>query len=264
MAGHDELDVETACRAWMLRLPWYAFFTHQTAARVHGIPLPPRLTEAGVHVGVAAGRRRIDALGVVPHHLALVPGDVVTTKQVRVTSVERTWVDLAVVLTLDELVAAGDFLLWRKDQRTTRSRLDAAVDRYSGRRGYRNLRIALSLLTDHADSPPESEIRVAVLRAGLPAPEINVPIIAPDGTRVARTDYSWRRYRAAMEYEGDHHRTDKRQWYEDIRRMNDLQAIKWTGIRAAAPDYADPRPLIERLKRVLRNGGWDGRLIRHW
>lgn len=249
----------------MLRLPWYAFFCRETAAELRGIPLPMRVVRsADLHVGVRAGRRRVDARGIEAHHLTLVDGDVVIWKGIRMTSVARTWIDLAAVLTLSELVAAGDAVLWRKHPLSTRARLRYAVDAYSGRRGVADLRRALPLLTDRADSPPESELRVAILEAGLPAPEINAPVSSPDGAFVAQPDLSWRRYRTALEYEGDHHRVDRSQWFEDIRRINELQKIRWAGIRASASDYRDPRNLIEQLTASLFNGGWDGRRIRHW
>lgn len=263
--GAGPLDTTAMCHAWSLRLPWYAFFSHHTAAILLGIPLPQRLaTRTDLHVGVATGRRRVSANGLTPHHLSLRPGDIVEHDGLRTTSVERTWVDLAAILSLGELVAAGDFLLWRHHPQTTHDRLVAAVNHYEGRRGLARLRVALGLLTDHADSPPESEIRVAILEAGLPAPEINVVIVSPTGRRIARTDLSWQKFRTAMEYEGDHHRTDRRQWHEDVRRMNALQSIDWSGIRATASDYHQPRLLIERLETALRKGGWNGRRERHW
>ena len=68
----------------------------------------------------------------------------------------------------------------------------------------------------------------------------------------------------ALEYEGDHHRRDRTQWNEDIRRINALQLINWVAIRATSPDYRDPAELIHKLRIALMAGGWDGRRTRQW
>lgn len=253
------------CCAWSLRMPPRSFFCGVTAAALQQIPLPGRLrADTAIHLGVPAGERRVDAVGISAHHLTVGNDDLRIRAGLRLTTPERTWCDLAAVLTLAELVAAGDSLLWWRQPVTTLERLVESVERYPGRRGIRNLRLAVTLLTDRSDSPPESEIRIAILAAGLPAPAINEPTTDARGRLVAQTDLSWPQYRTALEYEGDHHRIDKKQWFEDIRRVNDLQAIAWTVIRAVAQDYREPSALVDRLRRSLIRGGWDGKPIRHW
>ena len=56
----------------------------------------------------------------------------------------------------------------------------------------------------------------------------------------------------AVEYEGDHHRTDRTQWHDDIRRYALLAEHGWTIIRATAADHRDPRDLIARVRRAMR------------
>lgn len=93
---------------------------------------------------------------------------------------------------------------------------------------------------------------------------MNEPVRNSLGKFVATPDLSWRRFRVALEYEGDHHRRDRAQWSEDIRRINALQLINWIAIRAHAPDYRNPAGLIHKLRTALLAGGWDGRQTRHW
>lgn len=250
-------------QAFALRLPSRAFYCGPTAAGLHGIRLPVGFPIIPLHVGVRAGDRRVDAARIRPHQLKLTD-DLRLVHGLRVTSPERTWVDLATHLTLGQLVAAGDTLLWWRHPLTTRSRLEEFVSGCPARHGAARLRIALPLLHARADSAPESELRVAILAAGLPAPEVNVPISDSRGRSIASTDLSWPKYRVALEYEGDHHRTEKGQWTEDIRRINELQRAAWTTIRASAPDYRDPRRLITMLRRMLTDAGWDGVPITHW
>ncbi|WP_214839921.1 hypothetical protein [Arthrobacter sp. ISL-72] len=50
-------------------------------------------------------------LNVVGHRLTFKDGEVMMHDGVRVTSPERTWLDLAAVLSVDELIAAGDSIV---------------------------------------------------------------------------------------------------------------------------------------------------------
>ena len=259
-----EASLLRLCRAFALRMPPRSFFCGSTAAGLLRIPLPVGHPWLPLHVGVCPGERRVQSAGIRPHHLTLLEGDLAFSEGLALTSPERTWCDLAGSLTLPQLVSAGDFLLWRRNPVTSLARLETAVAQFPGRRGVRLLRIALPLLSVRSDSPPESEIRITILQAGLPAPDVNAAVRDAFGQFVARPDLSWRRFRVALEYEGDHHRTDRIQWTEDIRRINALQLINWVAIRAHSPDYRDPADLLRKLGTALMAGGWDGRCVRHW
>lgn len=238
--------------AFLPRLPERAFFCGPTAAVLWHLPLPPRMQAGPVHVGVPAGERRLQAAGIAAHHLTLGSGDVVRHRGARTTSVERTWCDLAAAgLSLAELVAAGDRILWRRAPQSTHARLEAAVTVLHTRRGRRLLRAALPLLSDRADSAPESEVRVAMhLDPRIPAPQVNEDLYA-GGRFLARPDFSWPAQRVALEYEGDHHRTDREQWQRDLERFSRMQEAGWLCLRASARDYRRPARLLSQLLRVL-------------
>ena len=68
---------------------------------------------------------------------------------------------------------------------------------------------------------------------------------------LATPDLSWPRKKVVLEYEGDHHRSDKRQWHIDLERYATLQDAGFTVVRAAAPDLRDPARIIARLRRLL-------------
>jgi very-short-patch-repair endonuclease len=53
---------------------------------------------------------------------------------------------------------------------------------------------------------------------------------------VAVLDMGWESIKLAVEYEGDHHRTDRRQFNKDIRRAEALADLGWIGIRVTAED----------------------------
>src|SRR5690606_29227903 len=107
------LDTSTTprrCQALLPRLRVGDFFSHSTAAALHGIPLPLVLQRARLlHVSTRVPGNRIRTTGVVGHR----PKRSITILRhggVPVSDPVSTWFDLATELTVDELIAAGDFL----------------------------------------------------------------------------------------------------------------------------------------------------------
>ena len=248
-------DTVQRAHAFALRMPPRSFFMHATAAALHGLPLPRTLAEdRRLDIGVPAGQRRVTTSGVVSHHVLITDDDLVTDDGVRLTSVERTWVDLAAsgALSLAHLVAVGDAIIWRKGPASTPTRIAAARRRYRGRRGVRTMDVALSLLCDRSDSPPESMLRVAIWARGLPTPQVNRAILDGHGRFIATPDFSWPEHRVLLEYEGDHHRTDREQWHRDLARYATLEDEAWRVLRASAADLRAPARLLDRLARLLR------------
>ncbi|HEY5221489.1 MAG TPA: hypothetical protein VIJ18_00340 [Microbacteriaceae bacterium] len=120
---HRELSIFQRCAAFGLRMPPGAFFSHATAAIAQRVPLPLRLEEdVTLDVGTMHTRRPVDAVGVRGHRMQIAPTEVMNWVGLQVTRPERTWFDLAALLTLPELVAAGDFLIHRRVPRTTKPR----------------------------------------------------------------------------------------------------------------------------------------------
>ena len=87
----------------------------------------------------------------------------------------------------------------------------------------------------------ETRARLAFGEAGLPEPELNATVHAEDGHFLARVDFLWREARVIVEYEGDQHRTDRRQWQYDIQRVRLLERMGWKVIRITAADLSDPQ-----------------------
>ena len=253
---HDPDDITQLARAFLWRLPDRAFYFGRTAAALHGIPLPVRVADLlPLHIGVAAGARRVRAHKVVGHHARIGAIDLTRVGTLPVTTPERTWCDLAAdgSLALGELVAAGDRIVWRRDPLGTRGSLAEAVSRYEGRRGTRLMRSALLLISGWADSPPESELRVAISESRLPTPAVNRPIRDDRRRLIATPDLSWPNLRVAVEYEGDHHRVDRDQWHRDVERFGRLQELGWVILRATSIDYRHPEALLRRLAAILRS-----------
>ena len=248
--------------AYAERMSPAAFFSHITAARLWGIPLPSAFQHrSGLDVAVAPGFTVPVGAGVRGHRLQIDERDLLQFGRLCITSRARTWCDLGMLLSEEDLVAAGDFLLWRRRAdhlRLTRLDLADALGRWKGRRGRPNLERCLPTLNDRADSPPESRMRVRFALAGLPTPEVNCEICTDAGVFVAMTDLGWRKYRVAFDYEGDGHRTDRVQWGKDLKRAPRIENANWSYVRAGAPDLQNSREIIEILKSRLRRGGWRG------
>jgi very-short-patch-repair endonuclease len=240
------------CRAFLPRMPRGGVYSHVTAARLYRIPLPLRLsTSRELHVSVPRTRRAVDARGIVGHRVTLSADDWDNRFGFPVTTPERTWCDLASVLTLPELVAAGDKLIARRLPQTTRAALERAVSAYPSRRGIRNLRRALTLLSDRAESPRESLLRVAIVLAGLPEPKVNMRVFSSKGKFLARVDLCYPHLKLTLEYQGDHHRTDATQWRRDIARTRAMQADEWTQLQYTQADLDDPTRFLEELRAML-------------
>lgn len=240
------------CRAYALRMPQDAFFCGPTAALLHGIPIPTMPAEIpALHVGLPKNTRAVHIVGVSGHSYDIHPDEVIVRDGCRLTSLERTWCDLARTLALGDLVAAGDWLIYWRSARTNLARLAAAVAGYSSQRGVKKLRLAFTLLNGHAESPRESRLRVEIVLAGLPNPEVNVELFDSHGVFLARADLLFRAFGLILEYEGLQHLTDRAQWQRDIDRTHALEDEGWRIIRVTAEDLRDPRRLIERIRRHI-------------
>ena len=250
-------QLERLCTALLVRMPPDAFFTHGTAALLLRLPVPSRLARVRpVHVGVPAPAPAMDRRDVVGHSLRIEPDDLVDRGPLRITSPARTWLDLAALLTLAELVAVGDYLLYWESPIVTRGELADALARYPGRRGLARARAALPLLRTRSESPRESVLRVIIVLAGLPEPECNYRAFDSQGRFLARGDLVYPDYKLFLEYQGDHHRTDRAQWRSDIRRIGRLEDNGWQVLQFTDDDLRDPAALVARIGRRLRDRGW--------
>ena len=174
------------------------------------------------------------------------------------TTVERTWCDLAAVLDLPDLVAVADFLLWHEAPKTTRAQLVAAIQTYPSRTGREALRRALALSSDHSRSRPESLVRVDLALSDLPTPVANHEVYLTIARRTVYLDLAFPEYKLELEYHGDHHRTDTSQWRGDVRRQNDVGDEGWQSLQFTGDDLPDMPGLRRRVERRLRMLGWTG------
>ena len=110
------------------------------------------------------------------------------------------------------------------------------------------VRAALTLSRERVESPKETETRLLIMAARLPEPVVQF-VVRRAGRFIGRVDLAYPELKIAIEYEGDGHRVDRRQWRSDIRRQRELEAAGWIVIRVTEADLADGG---ESLLRVLR------------
>ncbi len=244
--------LETRCDGLRLGLPDSAAFSHVTAARLYSAPVEPGLE---VHVSVRAGTTVPDRHDWVHPHEGLDPLSVTSWHGRPLTNPELTWLQLATSTEVDGLVAVGDFFLRRTD--ASPASMAAAVAASGRRRGVVRAREALPLLRERVDSPMETKLRLLIVHAGLPCPETGLDAFDEWGGWFARPDLSYPAYRIAIEYEGDHHRTDRAQWMRDVARDDLYDQHGWALLKFTADDVLRiPYRVPQRVEDKLRAAGW--------
>lgn len=234
------------------------FFSHITAALLWGIPLPRACDDAPLHVSVEHPRTAPRRPGIVGHSIRVSAMRIDDRGGLPVTPAPDTWCQLASMLSRDDLVAAGDYLI--SERRVGEERLPAiasieelraAASRYAGGRGAKAIAWALPRLRTGVASRPESHLRLLVTEAGLPEPLVADPT-AVEGGMMLHPDLKFPRQRVVLEYEGDGHRSDPVQWRRDLTRREMLEAAGWRVIRVTSDDlYVHPRQLLARIRHHL-------------
>lgn len=244
-----EYELRRLCAALVAVAPQDLVFSHITAARLYGMPVPERLIARELHVSTSgqpprrdgiAGHRSRDARRIVSAGLPLVPP-------------ELAWLQLATVLTLDELIVAGDYLVRRKHPLST---LDAMGRELAapGRRGLAMARTAFGWVRVGTDSPPESWMRLEIVHAGFPEPLVGCAA-HHDGYFIGTPDLSYPEYRIAYEYQGAGHRGVS-EFESDILRLELFHEAEWKVIQVTKQLLARPGWLAERTRRALLSRGW--------
>ncbi len=244
-----------------LELNDYSFCSHSTAARIWGIPLPPRLQDDdSIHIARPREVQPIRRGPIAGHRLDLLSQDIVMFRGLKLTSPERTWLDMARQLSRDELVAAGDYLVcsYRRSARVMREpvvdlgQLRGVLDRYKGVPGIPKARTAIDDVRVGVDSPQETRTRLLIVRCGFPEPQVNIPLTDPETGRRRWVDMGYPQLKLGIEYEGDQHR-EREQWDSDIERDEIATRLGWRILRVTARHLTGTHPeIIDRLERILR------------
>jgi very-short-patch-repair endonuclease len=203
--------------------------SHFAAARLLGIDVG---RHERVDVMVPVHRRGSRARGVNLHwSRSLVAEDVVEQGLFRVTSLPRTFLDIAGLVPHERLMDAFDDAVVRRRCRPTdvAAGLELAASRT--RRGVGTLRTAVNMWL--GDATPASVAESRLLRS-LDAAHISRPICQHElreGDFVAVLDFAWTNERVAVEMDGYRYHASPRAQAHDVRRANRLVRLGWTVLR---------------------------------
>jgi hypothetical protein len=235
-----------------------AWVSHGSAALLIPLGLPPWLgSEDTVHLSKPNGLPRVRRVGVTGHRVRVLPGEVIELDGVPVSSPARTWLDLAHQLPLPYVIAMGDQVIrvprpgleGRSEPYADKDELRLLIRRHPNMKGVEKARLALEEMQVGADSFPETFMRLAMVDAGLPEPELQLSL-DPDDPWSPSADLGYRRFRIAVQYDGAPHLTRERK-SKDYRRDEAFTSAGWTYFKANADDLAEGfAGLIARIRRA--------------
>jgi hypothetical protein len=245
-------DHRLACDATALWLPAGAAIAGPSAAYLYGVEHAATYRD-DVHVITSPDRRVEPRQGVRVHRTVVDADEIVGVGGVTRTTPLRTAWDVANWLELVPAVTILDGLL-RLGLVSADALAELAASR-SGRRGWRRAARAFDLADGRSESPPESQLRVRLVRAGLPRPVPQHPVELPGGA-VYHPDLPWPDYQVAVEYDGHWH-SDPDQLHRDRRRLNQLVATGWIILHVTSQRlHGDFPGLLREARAALRSRGW--------
>lgn len=220
-----------------------AVASHGTAALLHGWVLPGRMQRGDqIHLttDVSAVRRR----EVVSHRYEV--SDVLDAYGIRLTGLSETLRDIADGLSDVQLLELLEGVCghWHGTPSVTPEELLAAVPHWPRFRGSARLLRVLPYVRADVGSPQETQLRRTIVANGLPEPRVAHPVVIAGIT--FHPDLSYPDLRIAIEYEGDQHRTDARQWDSDIRREGLFRDVGWAYFRVTRS--TNMREFLDRLE----------------
>ncbi len=172
----------------------------------------------------------------------------------RVARPAPAWLAACAELDLVGAVAAADWLI--RLGKVTRDDLVAHAGPWN-RRGGLMARRAARLARPGVDSPKETSLRLLLVLAGLPEPACNLMI----GNRTApigHFDLVLDDFMIAIEYDGDHHRTDPWQWTRDIARHEAAAQAGYLIMRITHGRMARPTEVATTVHSRLVERGYRG------
>ena len=224
------LDLATRSRAAFLLVAGHGgVLAGYSAALLHGADCVPRTAPPEVLVP----RYQKPCADLRIRYATLATEDVEQRDDCRLTTAERTAWDLARRLPTTEAVVVLDALA-----RVTPFRPAALLDRRArtpGARGCRRLDELVALADPRAESPGETRLRVTLIRAGLPPPEVQYRIVDEHGFVLARADLAYPEAKLVLEYDGAVH-LDAESAHRDRQRDAILAGYGWLTVRLCAED----------------------------
>jgi len=226
------------------RLPDGAAFSGRTALWLHGLEAVLS-DQIEVTIPEPLGSSRLAGASV--RRNALAREEIVTRRGLPTTTALRTVVDIGGRTSLTDGVVAADLVL--NAELVTIDELRIYIAEHPRTKGVARLRRVVDLAEPNAESPMETRLRLLLVLAGLPHPEVQVSIDDDQGNFLARPDLLYRAQRLAIEYDGGNHRD---RLVADNRRQNNLVDAGYRLLRFTAPDvYGTPDLVVMQVRHAL-------------
>lgn len=220
-----ELTAQLRAKALWLRSRRRGVLAGYSASAFHGAKWIDADLPAAI---IDTNRRRAPGLQVWEERIE--PDEICVIEGMRVTTPERTALDLTSRFPLDPAVAAVDALIQATDLKV--ADVEPLIERYRGRRGMKAARAALDLVDGGAQSPKETWLRLLLIRAGFPRPQTQIAVRNEWGWAEAHLDMGWQDIKVAAEYDGDHHLTSRYHYRKDssgTRKSSTATGGSWSG-----------------------------------
>ena len=254
------------CAALAWRIGGNVLFGMTTALALQQVPLPEAcdLDAEMLHITSSTpDRRRRRIPGTHPHVWKLIathPDACVPIKgNVFALHPFHAWAQLSSHVSLEELVILAEAIITaiskssgRYPDWSCRPCASSSTMRHTSREDRLPDRTATG--QGNVLSPKESKARLVLLRHGLPDAEVNCHVDRAmfDSGKPMSLDIAWKHFKVAVEYDGDHHRTDKHQWRRDRKKRDRLRQLGWTIIVITADDIRDEVACAEFALNVAR------------
>ncbi len=252
----DGLDQYEARRAAFLRRAQAVMAVYQqrgavlygsSAFQTLGVALPSPLEDwDNCHIIMPREAGRSRRGGVVTHHSTAPLAIWGRANRLPLQHPVDHWFQLAG--SEDHLVEAAEGLLRRQQPILSlaefRQRVDLGPDRPVARRAAR-------LVKPGTDSLYETRLRLLLVRAGLPTPEVNLPVACPSARRLFHVDLGYAEEKVAVEYDGTVHVGNREQMELDATRRRHLQDDGWLVITVTAGQLHRPNQLVSSIRHHL-------------
>ncbi len=244
------------CRWYAPRLRPGQYFSHGTALALRGVPVP-KDSAGEIHISAHRPAQAPRLAGIVGHRLQPRDEDVGLCADLPTLMAAAAWAQVLPLWRHDDLVIAADRLVTPRQRIATIEELKEAAVR--ARRTSAAMRV-LQDVREGSESPRETQLRLSMLRAGLPEPVLGLELRDASGRFLARLDMAYPEYRVAIEYDGRQHAQDVAQFERDADRWHDIREEGWELVRVLSHHVIRDggRPSVERIKTVLRRRGWPG------
>lgn len=232
------------------------FYSHDTGLALIGSPLPfSRAVSHELHVAARHPSPKPRREGVRGHRLAARESAHWRVRGLPIEHPARLWRQAAASWDLDDVIAAGDYLVHPRRSLVSVEDLWRELAEGGEVRG-KKLQRALTEIRVGAETAEETRLRLAIVRAGLPEPMLNMDLHAPDGRHIARLDLAYPRLRVAVEHDGRSHAGEE-QFARDADRWDDIRSESWTHLRILSHHlHPNPQVAVEKVAKALIDAGW--------